>query len=50
MRINDRGPFHSSRLIDVSYTAALKLGMLKKGKQHVRIDRILAPEPVSKMQ
>lgn len=50
VRINDRGPFHSSRLIDVSYTAALKLGMLKKGRQHVQIDRILAPESVSKMQ
>src|SRR4051812_7212179 len=26
VRINDRGPFHSDRIIDVSYTAALKLG------------------------
>ena len=50
MRINHRGPFHASGLIDVSCTAALKLGMLKKGNQHVQIDRILAPEPVSKMQ
>jgi rare lipoprotein A len=50
VRINDRGPFHSSRLIDVSYTAALKLGMLKKGNQHVQIDRILAPDLDSKLQ
>lgn len=28
VRINDRGPFHGSRIIDLSYTAALKLGVL----------------------
>ena len=31
VRINDRGPFHATRVIDVSYTAALKLGFLGKG-------------------
>ena len=31
VRINDRGPFHSTRIIDVSYTAALKLGLLGNG-------------------
>lgn len=41
VRVNDRGPFIAGRLIDVSYTAALKLGMLKKGSQHVQVDRIL---------
>jgi rare lipoprotein A len=44
VRINDRGPFLAGRLIDVSYTAALKLGMLKKGSQHVQVDRILASD------
>lgn len=44
VRINDRGPFLGGRLIDVSYTAALKLGMLNKGRQHVRVDRILASD------
>lgn len=29
VRINDRGPFHGNRLIDLSYTAAHKLGVLK---------------------
>ena len=29
VRINDRGPFHSARLIDLSYTAALKLDLLQ---------------------
>jgi rare lipoprotein A len=28
VRINDRGPFHAGRVIDLSYTAALKLGVL----------------------
>jgi rare lipoprotein A len=45
VRINDRGPFHSSRLIDVSYTAALKLGLLGKGSHMVQVDRMLAPDP-----
>ena len=45
VRINDRGPFHSNRLIDVSYTAALKLGLLGKGSNKVQVDRIMAPDP-----
>jgi len=45
VRINDRGPFHSSRLIDVSYTAALKLGLLGKGSHKVQVDRLFAPDP-----
>jgi len=28
VRINDRGPFHAGRVIDLSYTAAFKLGVL----------------------
>ena len=46
VRINDRGPFLAGRLIDVSYTAALKLGLLKKGRAHVRVERILAADAV----
>jgi rare lipoprotein A len=41
LRINDRGPFHANRVIDVSYTAALKLGLLGKGSQEVEIERLL---------
>ncbi|MES2153303.1 MAG: septal ring lytic transglycosylase RlpA family protein [Pseudomonadota bacterium] len=48
VRINDRGPFHSSRVIDVSYTAALKLGLLGKGSHEVEIERLL-PNDVSKI-
>ena len=39
VRVNDRGPFHSDRLIDLSYTAALKLGLLG-GVAAVEIERI----------
>lgn len=41
VRINDRGPFHSNRVIDLSYTAALKLGYLGKGSAELQIDRLL---------
>jgi len=39
VRINDRGPFHSDRIIDLSYTAALKLGLLG-GVGTVELERI----------
>lgn len=40
VRVNDRGPFHGSRLIDLSYAAASKLDMLKHGTARVRIEAI----------
>ena len=39
VRVNDRGPFHAHRVIDLSYTAALKLGVLG-GVAPVEIERI----------
>jgi rare lipoprotein A len=42
VRINDRGPFHSDRLIDLSYTAAYKLGLLGGGSALVEVETILA--------
>ena len=39
VRVNDRGPFHNDRVIDLSYTAALKLGVLG-GVAPVEIERI----------
>jgi len=39
VRVNDRGPFHSDRVIDLSYTAALRLGVLG-GVAMVEIERI----------
>lgn len=40
VRVNDRGPFHGDRLIDLSYAAATKLGYAKQGTAPVRIDAI----------
>ena len=37
VRINDRGPFVKGRVIDLSYAAAKKLGMLRKGVVKVRV-------------
>lgn len=39
VRINDRGPFHRGRIVDLSYTAALKLGVLN-GVAPVEVERI----------
>ena len=40
VRVNDRGPFHQSRIIDLSYSAAYKLGMLQTGTTKVHISAI----------
>ncbi len=38
VRVNDRGPFHGDRVIDLSYAAAVKLGFHDKGTSRVRIE------------
>jgi rare lipoprotein A len=43
VRINDRGPFHAGRVIDLSYTAAYKLD-LHRGVGPVEVRRITAEE------
>ncbi len=40
VRVNDRGPFHDGRVIDLSYAAAYKLGMLNTGTAPVRVELI----------
>ena len=40
VRVNDRGPFHQDRIIDLSYSAAYKLDMLKTGTARVKISAI----------
>ncbi len=40
VRINDRGPFRSDRLIDLSYTAAYKLDVLAGGSAQVEVESI----------
>ena len=41
VRVNDRGPFHSERIIDLSYTAAYKLGFVGAGSAQVEVEAIL---------
>ena len=41
VRINDRGPFHSARIIDLSYAAAYKLGYIQAGSAQVEIESVL---------
>ena len=41
VRINDRGPFIDGRLIDLSYTAAWKLGLLNRGSGMVEVESII---------
>ena len=43
VRINDRGPFHPGRIVDLSYTAALKLDLLR-GVAPVELERITFAE------
>ena len=43
VRVNDRGPFHAGRIIDLSYTAALKLDLLR-GVAPVEVERITFDE------
>ncbi|TEA78327.1 septal ring lytic transglycosylase RlpA family protein [Allopusillimonas ginsengisoli] len=40
VRVNDRGPFHSSRIIDLSYVAASKLGLIGPGSGKVIVEAI----------
>ncbi|MGH8620160.1 MAG: septal ring lytic transglycosylase RlpA family protein [Burkholderiales bacterium] len=53
VRVNDRGPFIGDRLIDLSYTAAWKLGLLAGGSGVVEVELIVpgadntAPRPAT---
>jgi rare lipoprotein A len=44
VRVNDRGPFKKSRILDLSYAAASRLGVLAKGTAAVEI-RAITPAP-----
>ena len=45
VRINDRGPFHSTRVIDLSYAAATKIGVFPKGTATVEIRGLDPAQP-----
>ncbi len=42
VRVNDRGPFHSDRVIDLSYVAAYKLGYVQAGSALVDVESVTA--------
>lgn len=44
VRITDRGPFHADRVIDLSYTAAYKLGLINGGSGLVDVEAIIPGE------
>lgn len=55
VRVIDRGPFHADRIIDLSYTAAWKLGLVSGGSGMVEVEAIIpgkndAPPPVQVTQ
>jgi rare lipoprotein A len=44
VRINDRGPFHADRIIDLSYAAAHRLGYIAAGSARVEVESVLPGE------
>ncbi len=51
VKVNDRGPFHHNRIIDLSYAAAVKLGIHRHGTGLVEIRALdpRQPEPVTRL-
>lgn len=43
VKVNDRGPFHGNRVMDLSYGAAKQLGITNKGVGNVSIERVSGP-------
>lgn len=50
VRINDRGPFHGDRVMDLSYSAAKKLGIDQAGTGAVEIKAIAPKQALAQMQ
>jgi len=49
VRINDRGPFKKGRIIDLSYAAARKIGLLSSGTARVKIELYKLPSGMEKL-
>ena len=47
VRVNDRGPFHPGRIIDLSFAAASKLDVIKTGTANVAIEVITVDKPTA---
>lgn len=50
VRVNDRGPFHQGRIIDLSYAAATKLGIIGKGTGLVAVRTVTSQRDVTRAQ
>lgn len=50
VKVNDRGPFHDDRLIDLSYTAAVKLKIVGNGTERVEVRAIDTGTPITTTQ
>lgn len=50
VRVNDRGPFHEGRIIDLSYAAATKLGVAQTGTANVTIRVVQTDSEVNQQQ
>ena len=44
VRVNDRGPFHPGRVIDLSYAAAYRIGIAQKGSGEVDVEAVLSSD------
>lgn len=49
VRVNDRGPFLENRLVDLSYAAASKLGIIGTGTGIVEIEALTGDEPITQV-
>ena len=49
VRVNDRGPFHDGRVIDLSYAAAAKLGIAGPGSGLVEVERVFARDATTRL-
>jgi rare lipoprotein A len=45
VRVNDRGPYIKGRVVDVSYSAAMALGMVRSGIASVKLDVVRLASP-----
>ncbi|HLM53010.1 MAG TPA: septal ring lytic transglycosylase RlpA family protein [Pseudoxanthomonas sp.] len=49
VRVNDRGPFHDGRVVDLSYAAAVKLDIVRKGTGRVEVRALVPGEDVPQL-
>jgi rare lipoprotein A len=48
VRVNDRGPFHPGRIIDLSYAAAHRLGYVRDGSAPVEVE-LITPQDIARL-